>query len=194
MKQLLYIGSGVVIVILTTLIIITLQGRQIRQTKLDNGLTELMEEYMEEAYVDSNLKGMNDKEFVEWFQANLQKRVNEEGEYEVVVNKRDMENGILSLKVVETYEHISGDVGKITAENVVIKEEEEMTSMYEVVYNLPKELAKEYRIPELVRRYVFPIGTDVSTPIPPTLSGKEFIEWKEEINKPFKHVFVAVYQ
>ncbi len=180
MKQILLMGSGVMILVLTSLILITLQGRQIRQTKLNNGLSELMEEYMEGAYADLELKNLSDEECLKWFEKHLKERINEDAAFEVTILSRDMNEGILSLEIVETYEHINGDEGVLKEKNTVVVEADDTKETYEVFYCLSKDMAKEYRLPVLIRKYVFPIGASINCPKAPELEGKRFLCWREE--------------
>ena len=101
MKQIILMGTGIFVLLITTLILISLQGRQIRQTKLDNGVTELMEAYMEQSYYNREIKTQSDETCQQWFQTSLQERISEEGEFDVKVLSRDMSIGLLSLAVVE---------------------------------------------------------------------------------------------
>lgn len=208
MKQVIMMSTGIVVVILTSLIILTMQGSRIRKTKLDNGVTELMEEYMETSYSDLELKNMSDASFTTWFKENLKERISEEGEFDIVIKNRDMKSGILSMEVKETYHHIIGTKGELVSERTVIKEEEKTPPIQEIGFYISKEMAKEYRIPTLVMKYAFPVGTKINCPAAPNVLGMKFLYWKEEgtdqIFQPYeledmkvgadKRTFVAVYE
>ena len=208
MKQIIFMGVGVIFIVLTSIIIITLQSGSIRKTKLENAVSELMEEYMEESYENAKLRNLDEKEFEKWFKENLSMRISEDGEYEVTVEKRNMQSGILSLCVRESYKHIIGSEGKISVRNTVLKEEESLKSLNRVSFCLTKEMANEIRRPELIARYIFAQGKEIVVPNPPLIEGKRFWGWKdiksnqtygkEELKKIVigfsDQTFVAVYQ
>lgn len=208
MKQIIFAGVGVIFVVLTSLIILTLQGGMIRKTKLENAVLELMEEYMEEACENYELRNMSEEEFIDWFTKNLSMRISEDGEYEVIVEKRDMKKGILSLLVNEKYKHIIGSQGSFAVSNTIIKEEEPVKELKSVSFYYPKEVADELRRPELIAKYTFQSGTEITVQNPPSIEGKQFLYWKdvvsnqiyakEELQKVMigfmDQSFVAVYQ
>ena len=180
MKQIILMGTGIFVLLITTLILISLQGRQIRQTKLDNGVTELMEAYMEQSYYDRKIKTQSDENCQQWFQNSLQERISEEGEIEVKVLNRDMSLGLLTLSVVERYHHVTGSEGSISIEKTILQEEEQKQTYSWVSFSIPKELAHQYRIPTLVERYTVSVGGSIICPKAPDLDGLRFCYWKED--------------
>ena len=179
MKQIILMGTGIFVLLITTLILISLQGRQIRQTKLDNGVTELMEAYMEQSYYNREIKTQSDEKCKQWFQTGLQERISEEGEFDVKVLNRDMSIGLLSLAVVERYHHVTGSEGSISIEKTILQEEEQKQTYRWISFSIPKELANQYRIPTLVERYTVSVGEGLNCPKAPDLDGLRFCYWKE---------------
>lgn len=179
MKQIIFSGVGVSVIVLVILVILTLQGTKIRATRLNNGVTELMEEYMEESYRDLTLKNFSDSEFTDWFLQNLSERISEDAEFLVIIKKRNMDAGILSLKVKESYSHIIGTKGSLSVENTVLYEEEEPVSLQNISFCFTEEMAKELGRPSLLAKYCFPVGTKIPKVNPPIITGKRFLYWKE---------------
>ena len=125
MKQIILMFSGCVMALLVFGILFTLQQRELRKTKLDNARTEIMKEYMDRGFWDFEFRNQSDEEFLVFFEEELKERISEEGEFRVELITRDMAEGILSLKVTETYTHINGKTGKLTSVGVIVLEEEE---------------------------------------------------------------------
>ncbi len=125
MKQLILMLSGCVMAILVFGILFSLQQRQLRKTKLDNARMEIMKTYMDRAFWDFELKNQSDEEFLLLFTEELKKRISEDGEFKVELIYRDMTEGVLSVRITETYRHINGDTGELVSSGVIVLEEEE---------------------------------------------------------------------
>ena len=83
MKQIILTLFSVMILVLSLLIILSLQQRSIRQTKLANGLNDLLEEYMEGAMMNEEFRTQTNQEFSSWFLDKLDQRISEEATYDI---------------------------------------------------------------------------------------------------------------
>lgn len=208
MKQIILTLFSVMILVLSLLIILSLQQRSIRQTKLANGLNDLLEEYMEGAMMNEEFRTQTNQEFSSWFLDKLDQRISEEATYDISVKNRDISGGIVAVDVKESFVNVNGDSGDLSYQNAVIVEQEEMPKTGCVQYEIPEEVANEYQYPVILKTYTIEVGSNLKSPQVIQIPGKSFVGWwdekedviykeseiKDQVMKFEDRRFVAVYQ
>ena len=126
MKQIVMIFSGVWILVLIFMILFTVGQRQLRFAKLENARTEVMKEYMEDAFKNESLRNQSDEEAQKYLKDAIEKRISEDAEYTLNILYRDAKEGILCLEIKEEYRHINGNTGQLTSSGIFILEEEKL--------------------------------------------------------------------
>ena len=126
MKQIVMIFSGVWILVLIFMILFTVGQRQLRFAKLENARTEVMKEYIEDAFKNESLRNQSDEEAQKYLKDAIEKRISEDAEYTLNILYRDAKEGILCLEIKEEYRRINGKTGQLTSSGIFILEEEKL--------------------------------------------------------------------
>lgn len=103
--------------VLAAVISLTLYGRAARQTELDGYLSVSMEQTMKE---NCDGKFNSDQEMIDGFVRNLIVRMDSESDLAIEVLGADTQRGMLSVEVVEKYQHPLKKEGKIASRKTII--------------------------------------------------------------------------
>lgn len=172
MKQILYGLLCMGIVVFTTVIALTLQGRTLRDGEAKQALAESVDGTLSNL-MEKNVYSIEDGDL---FAADLLEallaQTNSTSDVTVSVLEADFVHGILSVEITESYHHPNGKKGTVSACRTVIfdREQKEEEKEYQVsFYTADAELYKSYTIPE--KGYC-------NMPAPPKMPGKTFKNWR----------------
>lgn len=120
MRQMMFGVAAGVIVVLFLGVFIALHGRSLRQNETEQSLESAMEHVMEQIRVEGDQAFADRDEFVAEFIEALLAQIDSDSEISVRVLKADEKKGLLSVEVVETYEHPNGAKGNVSAQRTMI--------------------------------------------------------------------------
>lgn len=172
MKQIVY---GMICTFMLTcifMIVMTIYGRNLRQTEADHTLAEAVDTAMEDVLKEKSYGVSNSNEFVADFLQLLLRQLNSTSDVTVSVLEADEEMGILSVEIVENFKHPNGKDGTVSKVRTVILDK-------------PQEIEKEYKTvsfylgdDELYKEYTVLKDTFCTIPLPPEKEGKTFSHWR----------------
>lgn len=119
MRQMVFGVTAGIVLILFLSIVVTVYGRTLRQNEVEQSLETAMEHVMNQL-VDTEEAFTNQEDFVLEFMQALLVQIDSDSEIEVHVLKADEKKGILSVEVVETYQHPNGEQGTVSARRTMI--------------------------------------------------------------------------
>lgn len=171
MKQVIYTLSGFLIFVMTVMVLLSIQGRSLRQTEVGEALAESMEgamlalgkEQEQTPDKDSMITG-----FLQLFLAQL----NSTSDVEVTVRQADAARGLLSVAVTEQYRHPNGKEGSVSEERIAVlnqEEESEQQTCTALFYTADNILYKQCVVTQ---------GDICRVPKRPQKEGKTFRGWR----------------
>lgn len=177
MKYIMYGLVGGAIVILSLVAVITIEGRTTRENEMDNALLDSVEETMEEMMMQETYSLAEKNEYIAAFHQCLLNRINAgtKDHYDknlsivVEVMGCDVEKGLLSVRVTETFTHPNGNIGKAECEATAVLEQTNPKNHYTITYYIGDEIYKRYCMEE---------GQAMKIPKNPYIAGKIFVGWK----------------
>ncbi len=172
MKQTVF---GVVCMLILTFLIIlimTIYGRNLRQSETDHALAEAVDSTMSNLMETQMYTIASKDELIADFLQALLVQINSTSDIEVAVLEADEKKGILSVEVTETYAHPNGSTGSVSEVRTVIfdREQKEDSMQYTTAfYTADNELYKCYTLAE---------NSVCTLPVPPEKEGKIFSYWR----------------
>lgn len=164
------------IVILSLVAILTVEGRSSRENELNQALKAAVEETMTNLCTTKKYTIGSQEEFVADFCQALLERVHAgRGEatddnltIQVDITGVDVEKGLLSVAVRETFTHPNGSIGTVTCDATAILEQEKERQEVVISYYVGDRLYKQYGLLE---------GETCKRPEDPEEPGKIFAYW-----------------
>lgn len=179
-KIILYIIMGFMLVIVV-FSSITVHGRGARKDEIEQGLSEAIEATIHALFEKQSYSFSGRDEFVADFLQGLLLNLKSTSEITINILAADEEKGLLSVEVLETYQHINGKTGMVSAYRTVLfdtmkKEDTNNCNIY--LYLSKSDVESEdgtykkcYKICTVVE------GSNFTQPKSPSLEGKVFKEW-----------------
>lgn len=161
------------------LILMTVTGRMNRSMEVDNNLSAVVEETVENMALNPKYTIDNPEEYVADMAENLSGLLDTDSDIMVEIEKADKERGMLAVKVTEKFLHPNGKTGTVSCERVVILNQldEPQPGEFTVKFYLSKEdinagmgCYKTYHLQE---------GDTITAPTAPQKEGKTFNCWKD---------------
>lgn len=112
-KMILYCLLGIA-VILTIFSCISVHSRSAREDEAEQGLSEAIDATISAIFVNTTYNVASQEEFVADFIQGLLLNLESTSKVTVNVLAADEEKGILSVEVIETYQHINGKTGTVS--------------------------------------------------------------------------------
>ncbi len=171
MKQVVF---GVVCTLILTfilMIVMTVYGRNLRQTEAEHTLAEAVDTAMEDLLTEEYVVSSSDVFVAEFLQL-LLSQLKSTSDVRVSILEADEKLGILSVEIVETYQHPNGKEGTVSeVRTVILDKPQEKVKEYKKVsfYTGDNELYKEYTLLE---------DALCTVPLPPKKEGKNFWGWR----------------
>lgn len=172
MKQTVFGLVGMMMLVFLLVILMSLHGRNLRQTEMDHALAEAVDTSMSNL-METKVYSINTKEeFITDFLTSLLAQMNSTSDVQVSILEADEKKGILSVEVTQTYLHPNGKEGTVSEVRTVIfdKEVEEQPDYYTVSFYTADDM--------LYKRYTLPENSVCTMPIPPEKAGKVFSCWR----------------
>ncbi|BFL47211.1 hypothetical protein C3B58_06860 [Lactonifactor longoviformis] len=113
---------SLLLLVLTGAAVLTVHGRSIRKSEMEESAAIAIEQSMEILYADQTYEIRNETELVADFLINLCCQIESYGDIEISVMNVDYEKGMLELLLKEKYRHFTGKEGVITCRRAVILE------------------------------------------------------------------------
>jgi len=158
-------------------IIYTIDGRRIRKEETVDSLSSAIESSMQ-ALVDNKYKISNNEEFIADFTEALLVQI--ESDFTVTINILDIdyEKKILSIEVIEHYQHPNGKPATVACVKTVIFEQDIDSSLTEA----NRQVKITYMIPGngtniIYKEFSIKKGCEIIIPQSPSIDGRSFIEW-----------------
>lgn len=120
MKQIIFGVTAGMILVLFLGVIISIHGRTLRQDEAEQSLEAAMQNAMKQLTEERNYTFSDREEMVADLLEALLIQINSDSELEVSILKADEKRGLLSVEVVETYRHLNGEEGKVSAQRTMI--------------------------------------------------------------------------
>ncbi|MBR4026468.1 MAG: hypothetical protein IKJ01_02765 [Lachnospiraceae bacterium] len=142
MKTTIFGIIAVLIAIYTMALSLGIYNTQIRKNQLENSVSQIVKETLELAYPNGD-ESIVKEELIN----HIKSRLNNIDTTKVEVLAFDLEKGIISVKVTETYNQLSGREKIISLEKTAIMEKEvEQDTMQTVVFSINGEIYKQYQV------------------------------------------------
>ena len=178
MKQAVFGLMAGFIIILSLVAILTVEGRSSRENELNQALSAAVEETMTNLCTTKKYTIGSQEEFVADFCQALLERVHagsgdatdDHLTIQVDVMGIDVEKGLLSVAVKETFTHPNGRIGTVTCDATAILEQEEEKQEVVISYYVGGRLYKQYGLLE---------GEACKRPMDPEEPGKTFAYWRD---------------
>lgn len=172
MKNIILGIFGAFLAVYTAIMGLCMYNIYARKDELDNCLSEVLESIMEEYYVGDcfvNFKNQySDVQIQKCVEEALRLRTNLDSDMEITFLACDMEKGILSVAVKESFPLPNGKTKTISAKKTLISDRTEEAKEVIVQFYAGDELYKEYRM------------TEGQKLIPPKSPEGDFKGWKQQ--------------
>ena len=120
MKQVIYGMVCGIMILLFSVMLVVLQSRSVRQEELKLSLTEAMEAAMKQM---ENGQFSTDRELADAFAECFRSQINSDSSFRIHVACADVNKGILSVEVEQSYPYINGNTGNISCSRTMILED-----------------------------------------------------------------------
>lgn len=163
--------------ILVVACVMTSGGRSNREMELADNLPAAVEETVSELMEEKNYDITSENEMIADMVEDLSRKLDSNSDITVNIENIDVAKGLMSIKVVASYQHPNGKEGSVSCERTVV---------FNKLQDDPAELCRGRFLVD-ARTYktcnVWP-GDTVSAPSEPTVSGKTFDCWVDVEGNP----------
>lgn len=163
--------------ILVVACVMTSGGRSNREMELADNLPAAVEETVSELMEEKNYDITSENEMIADMVEDLSGKLDSNSDITVNIENIDVAKGLMSIKVVASYQHPNGKEGSVSCERTVV---------FNKLQDDPAELC-QVRFLVDARTYktcnVWP-GDTISAPSEPTVSGKTFDYWVDVEGNP----------
>lgn len=179
MKQIAFVLSGVAIIIVIIIGILTMSHRTLRESEMDDSLADVVKGALDEVVQTQDLEITDEDALMASFYESLLQRINagEEGnedpnfDLQVEIAGIDTEKGILAVHVEEKYTKPSGKIGEVKCDATATFDEKKTAKRHDVIFYVDDALWLTYEITEK-EAFV--------EPAVPTKDGHTFIGWTKD--------------
>ena len=163
--------------ILVVACVMTSGGRSNREMELADNLPAAVEETVSELMEEKNYDITSENEMIADMVEDLSRKLDSNSDITVNIENIDVAKGLMSIKVVASYQHPNGKEGSVSCERTVV---------FNKLQDDPAELC---RVRFLVDARTYKTcnvwsGDTVSAPSEPTVSGKTFDCWVDVEGNP----------
>ena len=163
--------------ILVVACVMTSSGRSNREMELADNLPAAVEETVSELMEEKNYDITSENEMIADMVEDLSRKLDSNSDITVNIENIDVAKGLMSIKVVASYQHPNGKEGSVSCERTVV---------FNKLQDDPAELC-QVRFLVDARTYktcnVWP-GDTISAPSEPMVSGKTFDYWVDVEGNP----------
>lgn len=164
--------------ILVVACVMTSGGRSNREMELADNLPAAVEETVSELMEEKNYDITSENEMIADMVEDLSRKLDSNSDITVNIENIDVTKGLMSIKVVASYQHPNGKEGSVSCERTVVfnKLQDDLAELCQVRFLVDD--ARTYKTCN-----VWP-GDTVSAPSEPTVSGKTFECWVDVEGNP----------
>ena len=177
MKQIAVLFSVFFLGVITIVSVMASGGRSNREMELTDNLPAAVEETVSELMEEKNYDITSENEMIADMVEDLSRKLDSNSDITVNIENIDVTKGLMSIKVVASYQHPNGKEGSVSCERTVV---------FNKLQDDPAELCRVRFLVD-ARTYktcnVWP-GDTVSAPSEPTVSGKTFDCWVDVEGNP----------
>lgn len=177
MKQIAVLFSVFFLGVITIVSVMASGGRSNREMELADNLPAAVEETVSELMEEKNYDITSENEMIADMVEDLSRKLDSNSDITVNIENIDVTKGLMSIKVVASYQHPNGKEGSVSCERTVV---------FNKLQDDPAELCRVRFLVD-ARTYktcnVWPSDT-VSAPSEPTVSGKTFDCWVDVEGNP----------
>lgn len=177
MKQIAVLFSVFFLGVITIVSVMASGGRSNREMELADNLPAAVEETVSDLMEEKNYDITSENEMIADMVEDLSRKLDSNSDITVNIENIDEAKGLMSIKVVASYQHPNGKEGSVSCERTVV---------FNKLQNDPAELCRVRFLVD-ARTYktcnVWP-GDTVSAPSEPTVSGKTFDCWVDVEGNP----------
>ena len=178
MKQIAVLFSVFFLGVITIVSVMASGGRSNREMELADNLPAAVEETVSELMEEKNYDITSENEMIADMVEDLSRKLDSNSDITVNIENIDVAKGLMSIKVVASYQHPNGKEGSVSCERTVV---------FNKLQDDPAELCQVRFLVDDARIYktcnVWP-GDTVSAPSKPTVSGKTFDCWVDVEGNP----------
>ncbi len=182
MKNIILIFTYIAIGALALGIIVSAMGRESRNVELQSNLSNIVEETLANAMEEKNYTVADQNEFLADITQSLAETLDTNSTVDVKVMKSDLNKGLLSIRVTQTFGYVNGKNGSVQCDRTVLFEKRgaEDGEKFDLYYYINADDEKPYK------RYTLLKGDTVMIPRSPSRAGYTFEGWKDaDGNAPF---------
>ena len=177
MKQIAVLFPVFFLGVITIVSVMASGGRSNREMELADNLPAAVEETVSELMEEKNYDITSENEMIADMVEDLSRKLDSNSDITVNIENIDVTKGLMSIKVVASYQHPNGKEGSVSCERTVV---------FNKLQDDPAELCRVRFLVD-ARTYktcnVWP-GDTVSAPSEPTVSGKTFDCWVDVEGNP----------
>ena len=177
MKQIAVLFSVFFLGVITIVSVMASGGRSNREMELADNLPAAVEETVSELMEEKNYDITSENEMIADMVEDLSGKLDSNSDITVNIENIDVAKGLMSIKVVASYQHPNGKEGSVSCERTVV---------FNKLQDDPAELC-QVRFLVDARTYktcnVWP-GDTISAPSEPMVSGKTFDYWVDVEGNP----------
>ena len=179
MKQIAFVLSGVAIIVVIIIGILTMSHRTLREREMEDSLADVVQGALDEVVQTQDLDITDEDALMASFYESLLQRINagEEGNEDPIFDLQvdiagvDTEKGILSVHVEEKYTKPSGKIGEVTCDATASFDQKETLKRHTVTFYIGEDIWQMYEITE---------QESFVEPAVPTKDGHTFIGWTKD--------------
>lgn len=173
MKNIIYGGAGIAIIVIVSAILLSVMGRSARSHELNLAVARAVKNTVQTGYERACEEGNNEsltEEMTAYLGQAVLQSVHSEASVEIDILEMDPEKGIVSARVTEEFTYPNGKSGRVSVVKTAIADRQELkeTQNCTIRYYVGDWLYKEYSIFK---------GDAVIVPKEPSVSGKQFKGW-----------------
>ena len=178
MKQIAVLFSVFFLGVITIVSVMASGGRSNREMELADNPPAAVEETVSDLMEEKNYDITSENEMIADMVEDLSRKLDSNSDITVNIENIDDAKGLMSIKVVASYQHPNGKEGSVSCERTVV---------FNKLQDDPAELCQIRFLVDDARTYktcnVWP-GDTVSAPSEPTVSGKTFDCWVDVEGNP----------
>ena len=161
--------ASFMITFLSILIVLNITTQSQMDTKMQRELSKNMDSALTNAMISKHYTISSEDELIADVLGSIIQNTSENVSLDASVKAVDLEKGILSLQLAETYKKMNGKDKTITlSKTVVLEAEDDMSDTYLIEFVTEDFNYKTYRIKS---------GETLVMPLEPNISGKTFASW-----------------
>lgn len=178
MKQIAVFFSVFFLGVITIVSVMASGGRSNREMELADNLPAAVEETVSDLMEEKNYDITSENEMIADMVEDLSRKLDSNSDITVNIENIDVAKGLMSIKVVASYQHPNGKEGSVSCERTVVfnKLQDDLAELCQVRFLVDD--ARTYKTCN-----VWP-GDTVSAPSEPTVSGKTFDCWVDVEGNP----------